>query len=146
MIETIFDTLNAKAAIYAIESVFAERRARLPVWISGTITDLSGRTLTGQTVEAFWHSMRHANPFAIGLNCALGPKELRPYIADLALTADTLVSVHPNAGLPNAFGGYDETPDSMSAYMHEFAREGWSTSSAVAAVRRQSISAPSPLP
>jgi 5-methyltetrahydrofolate--homocysteine methyltransferase len=124
MIETVFDTLNAKAAIYAIEEVFANLGIRLPVWVSGTITDLSGRTLTGQTVEAFWHSMRHANPFAIGLNCALGPKELRPYIADLALTADTLVSAHPNAGLPNAFGGYDETPESMAAYMGEFAREG----------------------
>ncbi len=124
MIETVFDTLNAKAAIFAIEQVFAELGERLPVWISGTITDLSGRTLTGQTVEAFWHSMRHAAPFAIGLNCALGPKELRPYVADLSQTAETLVSAHPNAGLPNAFGGYDETPESMSAYMREFAREG----------------------
>jgi 5-methyltetrahydrofolate--homocysteine methyltransferase len=124
MIETVFDTLNAKAAIYAVEEVFAEMGVRLPLWISGTITDLSGRTLTGQTVEAFWHSMRHANPFAIGLNCALGPKELRPYIADLAGTADTFVSAHPNAGLPNAFGGYDETPETMSAYIGEFAREG----------------------
>jgi 5-methyltetrahydrofolate--homocysteine methyltransferase len=124
MIETVFDTLNAKAAIYAIEEVFAELGERLPVWVSGTITDLSGRTLTGQTVEAFWHSVRHAAPFAVGLNCALGPKELRPHVADLAATAETLVSAHPNAGLPNAFGGYDETPDSMSAYMREFAREG----------------------
>jgi 5-methyltetrahydrofolate--homocysteine methyltransferase len=124
MIETVFDTLNAKAAIYAIETVFSDLGMRLPVWVSGTITDLSGRTLTGQTVEAFWHSMRHANPFAIGLNCALGPKELQPYVADLAQSADTLVSAHPNAGLPNAFGGYDETPDSMSAYMRDFAREG----------------------
>ncbi len=124
MIETIFDTLNAKAAIYATEEAFEAEGVRLPIWISGTITDLSGRTLTGQTVDAFWHSMRHASPFAIGLNCALGPKELRPYIADLAETADTLVSAHPNAGLPNAFGGYDETPDSMAAYIGEFAREG----------------------
>ncbi len=124
MIETVFDTLNAKAAIYAIEDVFAEIGERLPVWISGTITDLSGRTLTGQTVDAFWHSMRHASPFAIGLNCALGPKELRPYVADLAQTADTLVSAHPNAGLPNAFGGYDETPETMAAHIGEFAREG----------------------
>ena len=92
MIETVFDTLNAKAAIFAIEEVFAEIGERLPVWISGTITDLSGRTLTGQTVEAFWHSLRHATPFAIGLNCALGPKELRPYVADLSEVADTLVS------------------------------------------------------
>jgi 5-methyltetrahydrofolate--homocysteine methyltransferase len=124
MIETVFDTLNAKAAIYAIEDVFAELGERLPVWISGTITDLSGRTLTGQTVEAFWHSLRHASPFAFGLNCALGPKELRPHVADLSEIADTLTSAHPNAGLPNAFGGYDETPESMAAYIGEFAREG----------------------
>jgi 5-methyltetrahydrofolate--homocysteine methyltransferase len=124
LIETVFDTLNAKAAIYAVETVFAELGARLPVWISGTITDLSGRTLTGQTVEAFWHSLRHAAPFAIGLNCALGPRELRPHVADLAEIADTLVSAHPNAGLPNAFGGYDETPESMAAYMRDFARNG----------------------
>ena len=124
MIETIFDVLNAKAAIYAIEEAFEICGETLPVWISGTITDLSGRTLTGQTVEAFWHSMRHVSPFAIGLNCALGPKELRPYIADLANAADTLVSAHPNAGLPNAFGGYDETPESMAAYAKEFAQSG----------------------
>jgi 5-methyltetrahydrofolate--homocysteine methyltransferase len=124
MIETVFDTLNCKAAIFAIEEVFAELNLRLPVWISGTITDLSGRTLTGQTPEAFWHSVRHANPFAIGLNCALGAKELRPYIADLAVAADTLVSAHPNAGLPNEFGGYDETPESMAEMIGEFARSG----------------------
>jgi 5-methyltetrahydrofolate--homocysteine methyltransferase len=124
MIETVFDTLNAKAAIYAVEEVFAEMGERLPVWISGTITDLSGRTLTGQTVEALWHSLRHANPFAFGLNCALGPKELRPYVADLSELVDTLTSAHPNAGLPNEFGGYDETPDSMAAHIEEFAREG----------------------
>jgi 5-methyltetrahydrofolate--homocysteine methyltransferase len=124
MIETVFDVLNAKAAIYAVEEAFEAAGERVPVWISGTITDLSGRTLTGQTVEAFWHSMRHAAPFAIGLNCALGPKELRPYLADLAHAADTLVSAHPNAGLPNAFGGYDETPESMAAYAKEFAESG----------------------
>jgi 5-methyltetrahydrofolate--homocysteine methyltransferase len=124
MIETVFDTLNCKAAIYAIEEVFAELDLRLPVWVSGTITDLSGRTLTGQTPEAFWHSVRHAKPFAIGLNCALGAKELRPYIADLAAAADTLVSAHPNAGLPNEFGGYDETPETMAAMIEEFARSG----------------------
>jgi 5-methyltetrahydrofolate--homocysteine methyltransferase len=124
MIETAFDTLNAKAAIFAIEEAFDEIGERLPIWISGTITDLSGRTLTGQTVDAFWHSMRHASPFAVGLNCALGPKELRPYIADLAEAADTLVSAHPNAGLPNAFGGYDETAESMADYIGAFAREG----------------------
>ncbi len=124
MIETIFDTLNAKAAIYAIEEVFDEVGERLPIWISGTITDLSGRTLTGQTVEAFWHSIRHARPFAVGLNCALGAKELRPHIADLSVCADTLVSAHPNAGLPNAFGGYDETPEIMANLLGEFARSG----------------------
>src|SRR5215467_13428965 len=124
MIETVFDTLNAKAAIFAIEEAFEELGERLPVWISGTITDLSGRTLTGQTPEAFWHSVRHADPFAIGLNCALGAKELRPYIADLAAACDTLVSAHPNAGLPNEFGGYDETPETMAEMIGEFARSG----------------------
>jgi 5-methyltetrahydrofolate--homocysteine methyltransferase len=124
MIETIFDTLNAKAAIFAIEEVFAETGERLPVWISGTITDLSGRTLTGQTPEAFWHSVRHAKPFAVGFNCALGAKELRQYVAELSLVADTLVSVHPNAGLPNEFGGYDDTPEDMAAHIGEFARSG----------------------
>jgi len=124
MIETVFDVLNAKAAIYAVEEAFEQAGEKLPVWISGTITDLSGRTLTGQTVEAFWHSMRHAVPFAIGLNCALGPKELRPHIADLAHVSDVLVSAHPNAGLPNTFGGYDETPESMAAYAKEFAQSG----------------------
>ncbi len=124
MIETVFDTLNCKAAIFAIEEAYDEAGVRLPVWISGTITDLSGRTLTGQTPEAFWHSVRHAKPFAIGLNCALGAKELRPYVADLAGACDTLVSAHPNAGLPNEFGGYDETPESMAVMIGEFARSG----------------------
>jgi 5-methyltetrahydrofolate--homocysteine methyltransferase len=124
MVETVFDTLNAKAAIFAIEEAFDELGERLPVWISGTITDLSGRTLTGQTPEAFWHSVRHAKPFAVGLNCALGAKELRPYIAELANAADTLTSAHPNAGLPNEFGGYDDTPENMSELMGEFARSG----------------------
>jgi 5-methyltetrahydrofolate--homocysteine methyltransferase len=124
MIETVFDTLNAKAAIFAIEEAFDELGERLPVWISGTITDLSGRTLTGQTPEAFWHSVRHAKPFCVGLNCALGAKELRPYIADLAAAADVLTSAHPNAGLPNEFGGYDDTPEHMAALMGEFARSG----------------------
>ncbi|MBS0279458.1 MAG: methionine synthase [Proteobacteria bacterium] len=124
MIETIFDTLNAKAAIYAIKQVFDEVGEELPIWISGTITDLSGRTLTGQTPEAFWHSVRHAKPFAVGLNCALGAKELRPYVDDLNQAADTLVSAHPNAGLPNEFGGYDETPESMAAMIGEFAQSG----------------------
>src|SRR3954465_7892110 len=124
MIETVFDTLNCKAAIFAIEEVFEEMGVRLPVWISGTITDLSGRTLTGQTPTAFWHSVRHADPFAIGLNCALGAKELRPYVAELAGACDTLVSAHPNAGLPNEFGGYDESPEQMATMIEEFARSG----------------------
>ncbi len=124
MIETVFDTLNAKAAIYAIEEAFDEAGERLPIWISGTITDLSGRMLTGQTAEAFWHSVRHARPFAVGLNCALGAKELRPYVDELSTAADTLVSAHPNAGLPNAFGGYDDGPESMAATMAEFATSG----------------------
>jgi len=124
MIETVFDTLNAKAAIYAIEEAFAASGLRLPLWISGTITDLSGRMLTGQTAEALWHSVRHARPFAIGLNCALGANELRPYVDELSGVADTLVSAHPNAGLPNAFGGYDDGPESMAATMGEFARSG----------------------
>ena len=124
MIETIFDTLNAKAAIFALEEVFEELGERLPVWISGTITDRSGRTLTGQTTEAFWHSVRHANPFAIGLNCALGAAEMRQYVAEIAAVADTLVSAHPNAGLPNEFGGYDDTPEQMAEKIGEFARSG----------------------
>jgi 5-methyltetrahydrofolate--homocysteine methyltransferase len=124
MVETIFDTLNAKAAIFAIEEAFEELGERLPVWISGTITDLSGRTLTGQVPEAFWHSVRHANPFAIGLNCALGAKEMRQYVAELSGVADTLVSAHPNAGLPNEFGGYDDTPEQMAEKIGEFARSG----------------------
>ncbi len=124
MVETIFDTLNAKAALFAIEEAFDARGARLPVMISGTITDASGRTLSGQTAEAFWYSLRHARPLAIGLNCALGAKELRAYVDVLAQVADTCVSTHPNAGLPNAFGGYDETPEDMAAVIGEFARAG----------------------
>ncbi len=125
MIETIFDTLNCKAAIFALEKYFADTNKRLPVMISGTITDASGRTLSGQTTAAFWHSVRHAQPLAIGLNCALGPAALRPYIQELSKIADTFVSVHPNAGLPNAFGEYDETPEQMATVIHEFAREGF---------------------
>jgi 5-methyltetrahydrofolate--homocysteine methyltransferase len=124
MIETIFDTLNAKAAIFAVEEAFDEAGVRLPIWISGTITDLSGRMLTGQTAEALWHSVRHAKPFAIGLNCALGAKEMRPYVDELSQVADTLVSAHPNAGLPNEFGGYDDGPESMAEVIGEFARSG----------------------
>ena len=124
MVETVFDTLNAKAAIFAIEEAFDEAGERLPIWISGTITDLSGRMLTGQTAEALWHSVRHCKPFAIGLNCALGAPELRQYIDELSQCADTLVSAHPNAGLPNEFGGYDDGPESMAVTMKEFATSG----------------------
>ena len=124
MVETIFDTLNAKAALYALAETFDVLGFALPIMISGTITDLSGRLLSGQTAEAFWNSVRHAKPFSIGLNCALGAKELRPYIAELARVADARVSAHPNAGLPNAFGGYDQTPEEMAALIGEFARAG----------------------
>lgn len=124
MVETIFDTLNAKAALFAIEEVFEARGARLPVMISGTITDASGRTLSGQTAEAFWYSLRHARPLSIGLNCALGAKDLRAHVDVLAQVADAYVSTHPNAGLPNAFGGYDETPEDMAATLREFAASG----------------------
>ncbi|HHU11114.1 MAG TPA: methionine synthase [Intrasporangiaceae bacterium] len=124
LIETIFDTLNAKAAIFALETLFEEHGRRWPVIISGTITDASGRTLSGQVTEAFWHSVRHARPLAVGLNCALGAAEIRPYLADLARVADTFVSCHPNAGLPNAFGEYDETAEQMSAVMGEFVTAG----------------------
>jgi 5-methyltetrahydrofolate--homocysteine methyltransferase len=124
MVETIFDTLNAKAALFAIDDVFAAHGGRLPVLISGTITDASGRTLSGQTAEAFWYSLRHAQPLSIGLNCALGAKDLRPHIDILAQVADTNVSCHPNAGLPNAFGGYDETPEDMAVMLREFAEAG----------------------
>jgi 5-methyltetrahydrofolate--homocysteine methyltransferase len=124
MVETIFDTLNAKAALFAVEDVFEALGARLPVLISGTITDASGRTLSGQTAEAFWYSVRHAQPLAIGLNCALGAKDLRPHVDILAQVADTHVSCHPNAGLPNAFGAYDESPGEMAAVLREFAASG----------------------
>ena len=124
MVETIFDTLNAKAALFAIEDAFDARGGRLPVMISGTITDASGRTLSGQTAEAFWYSLRHARPLSIGLNCALGAKDLRAHVDILAQVADTNVSTHPNAGLPNAFGGYDETPEDMAGVLREFAQAG----------------------
>ncbi|GAB2502334.1 homocysteine S-methyltransferase family protein [Pseudoxanthomonas sangjuensis] len=124
MVETIFDTLNAKAALFAIEEVFDERGARLPVMISGTITDASGRTLSGQTAEAFYTSLAHARPLSIGFNCALGAKDLRPHVETLAGVADAYVSAHPNAGLPNAFGGYDETPEDMAGVLKEFAQSG----------------------
>ncbi|MDQ2701923.1 MAG: homocysteine S-methyltransferase family protein [Pseudomonadota bacterium] len=124
MVETIFDTLNAKAALFAIDDVFEAVGGRLPVMISGTITDASGRTLSGQTAEAFWYSLRHARPLSIGLNCALGAKELRQHVDVLAQVADTRVSAHPNAGLPNAFGGYDETPEDMARDLRGFAESG----------------------
>ncbi|WP_029919728.1 methionine synthase [Nevskia soli] len=124
LIETIFDTLNAKAAIFAVEQVFEEKGVRLPVIISGTITDASGRTLSGQVTEAFWNSVRHARPFAIGFNCALGGKEMRPYIAELAKLADCYISCYPNAGLPNAFGEYDERPEDTAEIIAEFADAG----------------------
>jgi 5-methyltetrahydrofolate--homocysteine methyltransferase len=124
MIETIFDTLNAKAAIFAVKQAFEETGVTLPVMISGTITDASGRTLSGQTPEAFWNSVRHVDPFMIGLNCALGAKDLRPYVDELSRVADTRVSAHPNAGLPNEFGEYDETPEAMAEVIGEFAESG----------------------
>lgn len=124
IIETIFDTLNAKAAIFAVETLFEERERRWPVIISGTITDASGRTLSGQVTEAFWNSMRHARPLAIGLNCALGAREMRPYLAELSRIADTFISVYPNAGLPNAFGEYDEAAAETASIIAEFADSG----------------------
>jgi 5-methyltetrahydrofolate--homocysteine methyltransferase len=124
LVETIFDTLNAKAALYAIEQFFDAAGRRWPVMISGTITDASGRTLSGQTAEAFWNSLRHARPLSFGLNCALGAKELRPYVEEIGRIADCCVSAHPNAGLPNAFGGYDETPQMLADELAQWARDG----------------------
>jgi 5-methyltetrahydrofolate--homocysteine methyltransferase len=124
LVETIFDTLNAKAALFAIEKVFQHRKQRFPIMISGTITDASGRTLSGQTTEAFWHSVRHAKPLAIGLNCALGADELRQYVLDLSRCSDTLVSAYPNAGLPNEMGEYDETPELLAEHIREWASSG----------------------
>src|SRR5690606_1674179 len=124
MVETIFDTLNAKAALFAIEEVFDGRGGRLPVMISGTITDASGRTLSGQTAEAFYASIAHARPLSVGLNCALGAKDLRPHVETLSRIVEGYVSAHPNAGLPNAFAEYDETPEEMAATLKEFAESG----------------------
>ncbi|MEP7021649.1 MAG: homocysteine S-methyltransferase family protein, partial [Pseudonocardiales bacterium] len=124
LVETIFDTLNAKAAIFALETLFEERGRRWPVMISGTITDASGRTLSGQVTEAFWNSVRHAKPLLIGLNCALGAQEMRPYLAEISRVADCFVSCYPNAGLPNAFGEYDEAPDQTADIVREFAEAG----------------------
>ena len=124
LIETIFDTLNAKAALHGVQDVFEETGIDLPLMISGTITDRSGRTLSGQTTEAFWNSLRHAKPFAVGLNCALGAEEMRPYVAEIARIADTNVCIYPNAGLPNEFGEYDQLADEMAAIVGEFASSG----------------------
>ncbi len=124
LIETIFDTLNAKAAIFAVQSLFEQRGRAWPVIISGTITDASGRTLSGQVTEAFWNSVAHARPLAVGLNCALGGKDMRPYIAELARVANCYISCYPNAGLPNAFGEYDETPAQTAEIIREFAASG----------------------
>jgi 5-methyltetrahydrofolate--homocysteine methyltransferase len=125
LVETVFDTLNAKAALFAISGVLAERNGAAPVIVSGTITDASGRTLSGQTPEAFWNSVRHGDLFGIGLNCALGADQLRPYLEEISTVADTLVSCHPNAGLPNEFGQYDETPEHMASVIREFATSGF---------------------
>ena len=124
LVETIFDTLNAKAAIKALLDLEAEAGRHVPIMLSGTITDASGRTLSGQTTTAFWASVRHARPWAVGLNCALGAKQLRQYVAELSAAADTRVIAYPNAGLPNAFGEYDETPDQTATHIREWARSG----------------------
>jgi 5-methyltetrahydrofolate--homocysteine methyltransferase len=126
LIETIFDTLNAKAAIFAIKKYFRDtKQESLPVMISGTITDASGRTLSGQTLEAFYTSVMHAKPLSIGLNCALGAKEMRPHIEELSHISSCYVSAYPNAGLPNAMGEYDENPEDTGHYLEEWAKEGW---------------------
>ncbi len=124
LIETIFDTLNAKAAGFATLEVFEAKGVRLPIMISGTITDASGRTLTGQTAEAFWYSLRHLRPFSVGLNCALGAEKMRPYLADLSHVAEVRISAYPNAGLPNAMGEYDETPHDMACQIEPWAKDG----------------------
>jgi len=125
LLETIFDTLNAKAAIFAIKSILKERQVDLPIWISGTIVDLSGRTLSGQTIEAFWISTRHADPLITGLNCSMGAESLRPHIEEISRVSDRYVSIYPNAGMPNEFGEYDETPEYMSGILREFAESGF---------------------
>lgn len=124
LVETIFDTLNAKAALFAVSEVFEELGFELPIMISGTITDMSGRLLSGQTPEAFWNSVSHVKPFSIGLNCALGAKEMRPHVHTLATVAGVNISAHPNAGLPNEMGEYDESPDQMATLVSEFASSG----------------------
>jgi 5-methyltetrahydrofolate--homocysteine methyltransferase len=126
LVETIFDTLNAKAALFALDQLFEDTGELLPIMISGTVTDASGRILSGQTVEAFWNSLRHARPLTFGLNCALGAALMRPYIAELSKLCDTYVSCYPNAGLPNPMSdtGFDETPDVTSSLLKEFAQAG----------------------
>ncbi len=124
-VETVFDTLNAKAALKAVENVQMQNIKKIPIMISATITDLSGRTLSGQTIEAFYNSIMHVNPISVGLNCALGPKELEPYIIELDRISEVFISIHPNAGLPNAFGGYDETPESMANFARNWAKNGY---------------------
>ncbi len=124
LIETIFDTLNAKAATFGLEELFDELGYRVPLMLSVTITDQSGRTLSGQTTAAFWNSMRHVAPLSVGVNCALGPDLMRPYVAELSNIAESFTSAYPNAGLPNAFGEYDETPESMTVHMQEWAESG----------------------
>ena len=126
LIETIFDTLNAKAAIYAIKKYFRDtKKPELPIMISGTITDASGRTLSGQTLQAFYISVSHANPLSVGLNCALGAKEMRPYIEELSEICNCYTSAYPNAGLPNAFGEYDEQPEETAHILEDWAKEGF---------------------
>mgnify|MGYP002639947803 CR=1 FL=1 len=124
LIETIFDTLNAKAAIFGVEELFDQLGESIPLMISGTLTDLSGRNLSGQTIEAFWHSVRHARPFTIGINCAFGAEQIRPHLASLARIADTRICAYPNAGLPNAMGEYDEDPETTSGFLREWAESG----------------------
>ncbi len=125
MVETVFDTLNCKAALFALRELLDRRKLATPIMVSGTITDASGRTLSGQTTEAFWISISHASPLVVGLNCAMGAKDLRPYVEELSGIADTYVSCHPNAGLPNEFGQYDQTPDEMADILAEFAQSGF---------------------
>jgi len=125
MVETVFDTLNAKAAVFAIQNLLKTANLSLPIWVSWTITDASGRTLSSQTTEALWTSVSHADLFCVGLNCALGVESLRPYVEELSRVADTLVSVHPNAGLPNELGEYDDSPEDMASVLREFAESGF---------------------
>ncbi|MEM9831857.1 MAG: homocysteine S-methyltransferase family protein [Bacteroidota bacterium] len=125
LVETVFDTLNAKAALFAIHTYFEDKQVVLPIMVSGTITDASGRTLSGQTTEAFWNSVMHGNLLSVGLNCALGAKDLQPYLRELSRHAHCLVTAHPNAGLPNEFGEYDQTPEEMADEIEEFTRKGY---------------------